>query len=709
MNLGDIFQLTPIPPNAMGGYYSPSLVLLSYLIASLASYVALDITERIRSSGESISSKWSWLIGGAFAMGMGIWTMHFIGMLAFVMPMPMDYDLLLTVLSMFLGVIASAFAFFLIKNDPVKPLPIMLGGILLGIGIVSMHYTGMSAMLNVHIHYLPGLFALSVAIAIVTSEVALWLMIKSSNKKNKYQRVLKVCSSFVMGFAICGMHYTGIAAAVFTPSTNPHNQTIAGPSINPDSLSFYIAAATVIIMTIALAASRFWMHALQSRNQKLIETEAILEQKSNELQKLNENLYHLAESSKAKEEKIRAILTAAADGIIVVDEKGIIEICNRATGIIFGYESAEMVKQNITKYIGQTREQKFNSLSFSDLIEKKDTLLEYAGRCKNDSIIPIELNTSVSIINNKTLYIIVLRDITERKLAENNLSSLNQQLLSAARLAGMTEVATCVLHNVGNVLNSINISAQILLKRDSSTKIPAMIKLAELIQTNKNNLEIFLKTDPMGKLIPEYLKEFAHYWEGEQNFIHKELESLSSKVQHIKDIIVMQQSLSGGSNLIEEIQVNKLVDDALAINSELVEKFGIIVIRDYDKIPPFDMDKVKTLQTLVNLAKNAAEALASSDKKEKKLTLRTKLIDPDHIQIEVSDNGIGIPSENITKIFSYGFSTKEKGHGFGLHTSALSAQEAGGSLNAFSPGPDLGSTFVLTLPKQVQKEIHNGV
>lgn len=701
IDLNNYFQLSPIPTSTMTGSYNWYLVALSYLIAALASYVALDITERIRTSGETFISKFAWLSGGAFAMGMGIWTMHFIGMLAFVMPMPMDYDPILTALSLVLAVIASAFSFFLIKNEKVKPIPLMLGGVLLGLGIVSMHYTGMSAMMNVQIRYIPSLFLLSIVIAIFASEVALWLMIKSSQTDNKYHNPLKLVSALIMGLAICGMHYTGMAAAVFGESTPSQTKNISQSSISPNALSLYIAGTTIVIISIALAASRLWMNALQTRNKKLIETEKILEQKSSELQSLNQHLILMAEQSIAREQRIRAILKAAADGIIVIDDQGIIEICNRAAGEIFGTPEDEMISQNITSFVKQKENGVIINLPLSSLVRKKDMLLEFFG-ISNKKIIPIEVNISESLINNKNLYIIAFRDITERKKNEEKLNALNHQLISTARLAGMAEVATCVLHNVGNVLNSINVSAQILLERDTSTKAAALTQFVDLLQSHKKKLDVFIKTNPIGQILPEYIKEFADYWKYENNFIHKEIESLNTKVQHIKSIVAMQQTLSKSASMIEKVQINDLLDDALSINSESIEKNGITIERDYAKIPPFDADKVKILQALVNILKNGFEALIESHNGEKKLTIRTKIEDPGYVNIEISDNGIGIKAENLTSIFSYGFSTKEKGHGFGLHSSALTIQEAGGTLKAYSEGIDQGATFVLRMPLQIQ-------
>ena len=699
MDFSNIFQLSAVTQDPMKGSYSWYLVMLSYLIAVMASYVALDITERIRTSGNNVTTKLWWLIGGAFAMGMGIWTMHFIGMLAYVMPMPMSYDPVLTGLSLLIAVVASAFAFYLIKNDQVKLTRLLSGGVLLGLGIVLMHYMGMSAMENVRIKYKPGLFILSIGIAIFASEAALWLMIKSSEINNKFHTWMKWGSALIMGLAVCGMHYTGMAAAVFFSIQNPVQESIRETALNPDSLSIYIALTTIIIMAIALIASRFWMKVLQSKNQKLIETEAILERKSLELQIANQNLTNLAKNSIAKEEKIRAILAAAADGILVVDQQGNIEICNRAAAEMLEYPMEYLISKNVIPFVIQKDRGEKSSMSMVSLIEKQETLTEYILCSKNNKQIPIELSISKALIADKNLYIIVFRDISERKTAQEKLAQLNHQLLTTARMAGMAEVATCVLHNVGNVLNSINVSAQILLQRDTHPKIEGLVKLSDRIEKNKDNLEQFLKEDPVGKILPEYLKQFAEYYKNEQKVTLNEIESLNSKIQHIKSIVVMQQTLSGGkSSILEKVNINLLLDEALGFNADLIEKHNVIEEREYASIPVFEIDRVKVMQVLVNIIRNALEALVESHKKEKKLTLKTYLKDPDHVQIEIIDNGIGIDSEDMSKIFSYGFTTKEKGHGFGLHSSALSIHELGGSLKATSDGRNIGSMFVLTLP-----------
>lgn len=684
MFLDDFFLYGPVPSNVMSGYYNLNIVALSYFVASLAGFVALDITERFRTSGITNQTKFIWLLFGAIAMGMGIWTMHFIGMLAFIMPMQMDYEPYLTVLSMVIAVVASGFAFYLIKNDTVKQAPLLIGGVFLGLAICGMHYTGMAAMLDVQIRYIPSIFLLSIIVAIAAAEAALWLMIKGSNTNRRYHNLLKLISALVMGLAVCGMHYIGMAAAVFL--VDPQAPTmIHRSSFGLDTLSYSLAGTTIAIILIALAASRFWLNALTVKNKKLIETEAILEEKSQELQRINDRL--------------NAILAAAGDGIIVTDVAGNIQVCNRAASELFEYSQDEMIGRKIQSLLGEvTDDQIFHELSTRELAERSDSLFELYGARKNKKWVPLEIAITSSFIENKTVKIIVFRDITKRKLHEQEMKLLNTKLISTARLVGMGEVATCVLHNVGNVLTSIHTSSQVLLERDLHSKIHGLAALAKLLMENKNHLDKFLQTHPVGQELPNYLTELANYFEKEWAFMYAELDSLKTKVIHVKDIITMQQSLSGNPNIVEKVNLKKLLDDALSINIDLIEKHHIMVVKQYSSNPVIEIDKVKIMQALVNIVKNSLEALSASKSGEKKLVIKMSELNPDQVTIEFVDNGIGIHEKNLNKIFNYGFTTKKTGHGFGLHTSALSIQEVGGTLTAASLGPDKGASFVIVLP-----------
>lgn len=250
------FQIGPYPNDAMTGHYNYILVALSYLIAVLASYVALDLAGRLQTE-INFRMRIYWLLGGAFAMGAGIWSMHFIAMLAFTLPMAMGYELSWTISSVLVAILASAMALYLLRkrNQPISYL--IAGGVLIGIGIASMHYMGMMGMTShVNIRYTPSIFFLSIVIAIVAAEAALWLAFKSNLGPIKKQFNLKIFSALIMGMAICGMHYTGMAAAVFTPLSHPSLAMHA--ILPPNLLAFLIAMTTILIISIALVASTYY-------------------------------------------------------------------------------------------------------------------------------------------------------------------------------------------------------------------------------------------------------------------------------------------------------------------------------------------------------------------------------------------------------------------------------------------------------------------
>ncbi|MDP3267889.1 MAG: MHYT domain-containing protein [Legionella sp.] len=248
------FQIAAIPRDAISGQYDYVLVILSYVIAVLASYVALNLVGRLRAE-QDIHAKTYWLIGGAFAMGAGIWSMHFIGMLAFIMPMPMEYELGWTLSSLLMAIFASAIALFIIQKENYTITQFALGGLIIGLAISTMHYMGMEGMrLHTNIHYLPGLFFLSIIIGIAASEAAIYLALQSNIGTPGRQFNLKIISSLIMGLAICGMHYTGMAAAVFTPKT-AHIMLTSNQAIPPNYLAFFIAGITAMIIGLALIVS----------------------------------------------------------------------------------------------------------------------------------------------------------------------------------------------------------------------------------------------------------------------------------------------------------------------------------------------------------------------------------------------------------------------------------------------------------------------
>jgi signal transduction histidine kinase len=292
------------------------------------------------------------------------------------------------------------------------------------------------------------------------------------------------------------------------------------------------------------------------------------------------------------------------------------------------------------------------------------------------------------------------REITERQRAEHEVERVHKQLLVASHQAGMAEVATGVLHNVGNVLNSVNVSAGLVSAKIHASKPSTVAKLAQLLKDQGDGLARFLTEDPRGRKVPDFLEQLAVHLGEEKDELGKELHGLLTNIDHIKEIVAMQQSYARVVGVIETVALADLVEDALTINSGAYARHGITLVKDYEPAPTVSVDKHKVLQILGNLLHNSKYACDAINQPTKKVTIRIRAKGPDRVRIEVEDTGIGIPQENLTRIFSQGFTTRKGGHGFGLHSAALAAHELGGTLSVGSDGVGKGATFVLELPLQ---------
>jgi len=292
----------------------------------------------------------------------------------------------------------------------------------------------------------------------------------------------------------------------------------------------------------------------------------------------------------------------------------------------------------------------------------------------------------------------LLHEIAERKRAEEELQRTQQQLIDASRQAGMAEVATGVLHNVGNVLNSVNVSATLIAERLGQARTANLARAAAMLRERNGQLQEFLINDPKGKLLPSYIAELSQHLEDERLEARAEIDLLTRNIEHIKDIVAMQQTYARVSGLSEVLPAESLIEDALQLNMDSFTRHRITVERDFAPVPEVTVDKHKALQILVNLLRNAKHAMDDAESNEKRLTLRIRQQDDSIVALSVTDTGCGIAPENLTRIFSHGFTTRRDGHGFGLHSAALAAQQMGGRLLAHSDGPGHGATFIFELP-----------
>jgi signal transduction histidine kinase len=301
------------------------------------------------------------------------------------------------------------------------------------------------------------------------------------------------------------------------------------------------------------------------------------------------------------------------------------------------------------------------------------------------------------IEEHKRTEIQLTREIEVRKQMEKEIEHVHRQLLDTSRRAGMAEIATNVLHNVGNVLNSVNVTTNLLAQRVRKSRVSSFPRVVAMLQEHAHDLGAFITSDAKGKLVPDYLAKLSENLLAEQEATIGELNSLRGNVEHINEIVSMQQNYASVGGVKEIINVVNLVEDCLRINEGALSRHHVEVVREFENVPPMNVDKHKLLQILVNLVRNAKYACQESERVDKQMTVRVANGDG-RIKISVIDNGVGIPPENLTRIFNHGFTTRKDGHGFGLHSGALAAKEIGGSLNVHSDGPGQGAAFTLELP-----------
>lgn len=289
-------------------------------------------------------------------------------------------------------------------------------------------------------------------------------------------------------------------------------------------------------------------------------------------------------------------------------------------------------------------------------------------------------------------------EIEERNSIQMEVEKIHRQLLTASRMAGMADVATNVLHNVGNVLNGVNVLAASIATHIQKSKVASVGRLADLLARHEIDLARFMTDDENGRHVSKYLKHLGDHLREDQSRLLDRVKSLTDNIQHVKEIVAMQQNYAKVSGVWETVAMAEVVEDSLKMCSESLVRHRIKVVRHYENAPLITLDRHKTLQILFNLIDNAKHACAALEEPAKQITIKINSPGDGRIQVEVADNGVGISSENLSHIFTQGFSTRKEGHGFGLHSSILAAQDMGGSLVVRSNGQGKGAAFILELP-----------
>ncbi len=297
-----------------------------------------------------------------------------------------------------------------------------------------------------------------------------------------------------------------------------------------------------------------------------------------------------------------------------------------------------------------------------------------------------------------------ITDVTELKEAQAEVEKLHRQLVDGSRQAGRAEVATSVLHNVGNVLNSVNVSASVVVDQVRKSTADGLTRIAALLREAATDVNFFT-VDERGRRLPGYVDKLAAQIHTEQGKTLAELATLQRNIEHIREIVAMQQGYAKQGGVSEMVQVADLVEESLRLNDAAQAHDGVTLQRDFQPVGPIVVDRHRVLPILVNLMRNAEHACSASRNAPKRMLLRIAA-GGRGVRISVEDNGVGIAPEHLGLIFTHGFTTKAAGHGFGLHSGALAARELGGELQVVSQGIERGACFTLDLP--LQPPVHHG-
>ncbi len=746
-----LFFYGPLPSNVERGVYQLPLVVLSYLVASFASYAALSMAQQLVIS-KSLCEKRLFHWGGSFAMGAGIWAMHFIGMLSYKMRMVVTYDPLLTILSMIIAIVVAYGVLALIARERLMLWRLLIGAVLLGLGICGMHYTGMAAMkMDGVLYYKPDIFLLSVIIAITAAGAALWMAFTLARQDSRFRDLFQMGAALIMGAAICGMHYTGMAAAVFIPYADCRFD----PNQNFDALALAVAIITSIILGIALSIGVY---------------------------KRSQTEFRLQNS----EARLRLMIDSALDGVISMDEQGRVIEWNKKAEAIFKWSSQEAIGQQLSEMIIPPAYREAHKQGMKRFLKEGvgpilDKLIEIPAINRHGIEFPVELRVTSQRMKDVYIFIAFVRDVTGRKRDEaaqallaaivkssddaiisKNLDGIilswnaaaeklfgyiaaeavgqhisfiippermveEQKIIAQIRVGIATEhIETVRLTKSGHL---IDISATISPIYDPTGKIIGASKVArDITERKKTELALQNYTKELERSNRE-LEDFAHIASHDlkeplrglatlSNFIMedykdkldeqgvqwlKRLIYLSGRMEYLVSDLLYFSQLGRVKLAIQETDPNALIDEIkIMLENFLKERNASILVPK--PLPIIVCDKPRVTEVFRNLITNAVKY---NDKPERLVEIGflnsvNTPEGPERNVFYVKDNGIGIALEfhqaifRIFKKLDSHVEDKDTGTGVGLTFVKKIIERHDGRIWLESE-PQKGTTFYFTL------------
>ena len=639
------------------GTYNLTLVSLSYVVAVAASYTALELSRRVSESSGTVATLW--LVGGAFSMGVGIWTMHFVGMLAFSMPMPFSYDVLITVISLFVGMAAAAFAIFIASRKRNSLAKIALSGLLLGGGIAAMHYTGMAAMrMDAVISYDTTLVVLSIAIAVIAACAAIWIIFTLSTFENDNLPLLKLGAALIMGVAICGMHYTGMAAASYTPTDDVMHHVESGNNV---WMAVTMGAVALVILGVTHLTIFFdYRLGVEKQHGKKAEQQAV--QLSEILDESSNEIYFF-------------------DSITLRFVK-----VNRGAVNNLGYSETELHSMTPVDI-----KPEFTEAGFKELLEplhsqsKKELLLETLHRRHDGSEYPVQIHLQLSQLTDPPMFVAIIMDITEQK-------KLESQLMQAQKLESIGQLAAGIAHEINTPTQYVGDNTRFV--KDAFDDVGVLFETLTKLQASANgSVPTELLSEALKLADIDYLKDE----------VPRALEQSLEGVERVTKIVRAMKEFSHPSQEKTPVDLNAAIESTLTVASN-EWKYVAELSTDFDtSLPMVSCLPGEFNQVILNIVVNAAHAIIDvvGDAPQEKgtMTLSTRKLDG-WAEVCIADSGAGMPADVRSRVFDPFFTTKEVGKGTGQGLSIaynVVVNKHGGTINVDSE-PGQGTRFTIRLP-----------
>lgn len=431
--------------------------------------------------------------------------------------------------------------------------------------------------------------------------------------------------------------------------------------------------------------------------------ENLIEDQSRLIYERSEELESAMQEStecRVRERLLTDLIEHANEAIFAIDPmSGLLIETNSTAARVLGYSRVELRQANI-----QDIELKLETLAawqahIEDLKQQENGMMkEGIHQRKDGTSFPVEVQTRYVEHEGRSYVIACARDITQRKRSESKLREAQDALLETSRKAGMADVASSILHNVGNVLNSLIVNAVQLDEQVKESELKTLLKAKKLIDDQGDDLEDFVKTNAKATKLMTLVAKVTQNLEEEQSNLAEGLSSVRGHLEHVRSIISRQQKHARAAGVIEEVQLEDVIEDAIELSCGEFSTLGIRLIRSYFPNKRAHVDRNKMLEILVNLLSNAKHALLASQVSDKIIEVVLESPEPSTAKITIKDNGVGIPIDKLHRIFEQGFTTKPEGNGLGLHASAIAAQQMKGQLQCESRGEQLGASFYLVVP-----------